>query len=246
MELEFEISKDDLTRGGGEIPNSFREMISQHSNAQGLIILPSDTCYSLAAVCKFIGMADDMNLILNREKVPFSVATSDIDMVIKFREEQKNGGDIFYNLLERFTPGPITIITYLKTEYYTLAKIIEAPDYTAGFRIPSSIVERNVSKFVNYPITTVPIKDKKNIPIKDYNEALESVQANLLKRGKKIKIAGINTKFPFEDKLSTVVRVKWAEHKLGLIREGYFTKSDLKNFLKDNKYFNWDVVIDKV
>ncbi|MDR1406449.1 MAG: Sua5/YciO/YrdC/YwlC family protein [Tannerella sp.] len=242
MNLEFEIRQKDLT-GDGDIPSQYKERIYNFLSGKGLIICPSDTCYSVATMCKFDDMGDTLNTILERDDMPFSVAVNDMKTISKYVVEDNS--QVFNKLLDWFTPGPITCIGVIIRECRDFCKIIHAEkDDTVGVRIPDSKIERTIAEIANCPITTVPVKMGKSTPIKDYNEAVCCIGKSIEEKGltEKVKVAGIETTLSFVEKLSTVVRVDSTVRELQIVRPGYISEIELNLFLRQECLDNWKIV----
>jgi L-threonylcarbamoyladenylate synthase len=124
-------------------------------------------------------------------------------------------------LLEKFTPGPITIVCHanskLPIEFTT--KTIGARDRTIGVRIPDSIVERDVASCTNYVNTTVAVRyPKDGTIVQNFEQAIEIIsnRIELLGNTPWAAIEGGN----FCCNHSTVVQVTDDVEKIKLIREG--------------------------
>jgi L-threonylcarbamoyladenylate synthase len=245
IKLEFEITEQELTPGG-DIPPAFGQKIYAHLADGGLIICPSDTCYSLAAMCSFADMGNTLNIILERQEMPFSVAVDGVVMATEYVQEEN---EVFYKLLEWFTPGPITCIAEIRKELTSFSKIIHAgKDDTVGIRISDSIIERTIARFVNCPITTVPAKIGTNPPTKNYDEACRNIINSVntkIRDGKlkePVKIAGIKIDDSFTNKLSTVIRIENVLKELQIVRPGYITENELNLFFIENQLSDWKIV----
>jgi L-threonylcarbamoyladenylate synthase len=75
-EAEFVIGKDERTRGGS-LPGSVLENVAEIIQQGGFVLLPSDTCYSIAAQPP---RSEDarrrINTLLGRTDIPISLAFS--------------------------------------------------------------------------------------------------------------------------------------------------------------------------
>ncbi|MDO4707201.1 MAG: Sua5/YciO/YrdC/YwlC family protein [Porphyromonadaceae bacterium] len=246
MKLKFEIRKGSLTPGGN-IPYEYHTQIREHLQKGGIIICPSDTCYSIAAAClpNALKIGDYLNSILNRNpQWPFSVA---FDHAMRAKEYIRDPNGVCIKLLEHFTPGPITAISIIAREKIYLSEIIHSEkDDTIGIRIPDSCIESKLAELAGHPITTVPAKvGEEAPPIRDYESARDCIIDSIEKHGlsELVPLAGIEGTNGFTDKLSTVVRVKeelGPNSKLEVLREEYITKVMLKGFL-DKHNLNWSI-----
>ncbi|WP_373811819.1 L-threonylcarbamoyladenylate synthase [Porphyromonas loveana] len=249
MELEFEIKKDSLTPGGN-IPYEYNIQIQEHFRKGGIIICPSDTCYSIAAACLpgAYKIGNYLNTILCRNsKWPFSVAFGSVMMVEKYISPNS----VCISLLDCFSPGPITAVCDIAEAYRSLSRIIHSEkDDTIGIRIPDSNIERRLADLAKHPITTVQAKIGETPPIKDYEVAKNCIINSIKELGwsKKLPVAGIEGAASFTEKLSTVVRVKelGSKSRLEIIREGYISKDALRSFLSDNEFINWSITVGNI
>ncbi|MDR1222590.1 MAG: Sua5/YciO/YrdC/YwlC family protein [Tannerella sp.] len=243
IKLEFEITENNLTPGG-EVPFSYKEMIRAHLFDKGLIICPSDTCYSVAAMCNFTDIGDILNIILERKDMPFSIAVDNVKMAEEYMDKDDK---VALMLLEHFAPGPITCISEIEEHKEDFCKIIHSQkDGTVGVRIPDSSIERAVASFANCAITTVPVRMGESPQIRKYEDAIsfiiKRVQKKSYKFDKPIKLAGIKANIPFSNKLSTVVRIENVLKQLQIVRAGYITNEKLNDFIVKNRLYGWKVV----
>lgn len=142
----------------------------------GFVLLPSDTCYSLAMVPHDKGRRDMINGILDRpEDWPMSVAFSSINSVRRFVDLSP----VAARILEAFTPGPITVVCESRPDPDVLMFVTEgigSLDATIGVRIPDSPIEREVASCTDHPVTTVAVRDREGKPIRSFEQALEQVE----------------------------------------------------------------------
>jgi L-threonylcarbamoyladenylate synthase len=147
----------------------------------GMLLLPSDTGYSLAAVPANEQVYTTINLILDRGEMPVSLAFDSLFSVDLFIELN----NVVAALLEMFTPGGITIVC--KAREQVPAKFIRDSihvfDHTIGVRIPDSKIEREVARSCNAPITTVAVRDANGAVVQDFNKALAIVSAGMERVG---------------------------------------------------------------
>lgn len=111
------------------------EIISQG----GIVALPTETVYGLGGRADKKEVVDKLYALKRRPKdKPLSFVLDSADKAIR------NYFDIFppfgYRLIEKFWPGPLTII------YYT------SEDKKIGVRVPSHVVANAVLRMLNFPI----------------------------------------------------------------------------------------------
>ncbi|MBL7886202.1 MAG: Sua5/YciO/YrdC/YwlC family protein [Flavobacterium sp.] len=193
----------------------------------GFIMLPSDTGYSLATVATHPDIYTYINPILNRNSVQISIAVSNEEMLKKFI----TSNPIATALLGEFSPGPITIVCKKETNIpsnYT-EEVIKSYDETIGVRIPDSLIEREISTIVGYPITTVAVRDNNNTIVQNFNDAIAIVKKGISKlyKEKQKKITWIAIEGgDFYKNHSTVVKIN-DNKSVTILREGQITKEQI-------------------
>lgn len=197
------IRKEDMTRNGS-LTNKNIQRIKQHLLHHDLVLLPSDTCYSLAFCAAFAKEEyDQLNVILNRKDEPISLAFPSVLVA----ESYITFNLYSWKLLERFTPGPLTIVCKVTdSKNKKILEIVRSKDETVGVRIPDSQIERQVAGSTLFPITTIAVRDEKKMVIQDFQAALRKVQDGMKKlrnRPRLIAIEGAG----FFNNHSTIVKV---------------------------------------
>jgi len=190
----------------------------------GLILLPSDTCYSLAALPVNLQTVKSLNIILNREDIPFSLAFPNFE---KIMESMVLSEKLIY-LFQKFTPGCLTVVCKAKDR--VLADLTRSQDGTIGVRLTDSIIERIVAGLTDFPITTVPPKFN-SLVIQDFDLAIKVVQDGIVKLGKEIPWAAIEAE-KFYSMYSTVVG-EGRDGGLLLFREGGISFSKIINTIEN-------------
>jgi L-threonylcarbamoyladenylate synthase len=202
----------------------------------GFVLLPSDTCYSIAALASNNRVFDTINTLLNRPKDPISLAFQNLPQVERFAELNP----ISAVLLETLTPGPLTVVCKARPEVpiELTAEIVGSTDRTIGVRIPDNNIERDIAACTRYPITTVAIRDPKdNKPVKNFNRAINIVSES---------IKNLETAFwgfsiegdEFCANISTVVRVASDGEKIKLLRQGDIPFEDIKTLANNIPFWS--------
>ena len=136
-------------------------------------------------------------------------------------------------LLERFTPGPITIVCKandsISDEF--LAQNIASTDRTIGVRIPDSTVERDIAASTKYPIMTVAVREANGDTVQDYNRAVEIVAAGIEGTNWQGNWTGIESTSSWHFCHSTVIRVN-QDAGIELLREGDIELGEIQEALK--------------
>ena len=115
----------------------------------GIVVFPTETVYGIGtngldskAISKVYHVKQRP---LNK---PISLLVSSLEMVKAVTE---NISDIEYKLMEKFFPGPLTII--LKKNKLVPNNLTNNTD-TVGIRLPDNIIARKLIEYANVPIAT--------------------------------------------------------------------------------------------
>jgi L-threonylcarbamoyladenylate synthase len=210
---DFIIEKSFRTEGGA-LATSFVQKARDKLLKRGFILLPSDTCYSLAALAADEFARKSVNAILGRPDDPISLAFPNYFSVHRLIEVDNTTA----LLLEHFTPGPITVVCQAKADVSQdfLANIASF-DRTIGVRIPDSFIEREIAASTDYPLMSVAVRDDTGKPVQIFRDACEIVSAGTQRLGSVGWGAIEGDGFYFSH--STVVRVGGVD-KVTLLREG--------------------------
>jgi len=201
---------------GGALPTSLIQRVRSKLMRRGFVLLPSDTCYSLAALAVDEDTRRTVNSILQRKDWPISLAFSS-DLAVQQLIEVDNTAAL---LLEWFTPGPITLVCKAKADVSSalLCGAIGSPDRTIGVRIPDSRIERDVAASTKFPLMSVAVRDPETgETIQDFDRACQVVSSGIDRFGH---VGwGALEGDGFYASHSTVVRVGGSEG-ASLLREG--------------------------
>lgn len=203
----------------------------------GLVILPSDTCYSLAGLAVSRQLPKKINQILKRNDEPISLAFPNFKMV----EEYASLNIFTANLLETFTPGPITVICEANKDISQklASEVTRSKDYTLGVRIPDSFIEREIANCTKYPITTVAIRNNKKVPLKNFVKAIEIVKRGIQAIDETISLIAIEGDEKFSESISTVAKYNKIKKKIEIIRSGSISKDEITSI--NSKYPIWGI-----
>lgn len=195
---EFIIKLTDRTANGALKTESILKIRNILEN-RGAILLPSDTCYSLAVLPIDKDMMQLVRTILDREDHPISLAFPNFEIIKQYLEINTTSAKLF----EQFTPGCITVVCKAKEKSF--ADITLTQDGTIGVRLTDCEIERTVAGCTNYPITTTPPKYNNNV-IREFDIACKIIQEGIRKLRNPILWAAIETD-RFYSETSTVVTV---------------------------------------
>ena len=213
---------------GGSLPTSVVQQVGAALLRWGFVLLPSDTCYSLGALPIDESVRNKVNVILSRKDEPISLAFGSYLQVQRFVQMDNTTA----MLLERFTPGPITVVSKAKPDISkeVLTRTIGVTDGTIGVRIPDSRIERDIAASTQYPLMTIAVRDlDTGEAIQEFDRALEIVSQGIDKVGGAGWAAIEGDEFYASH--STVVRVSGVG-KVELLREGDISFADIQEAIK--------------
>jgi L-threonylcarbamoyladenylate synthase len=224
---DFTYGRDALTPGGA-LPGWVVQQVRSKLLSRGLVVLPSDTCYSLAALAADDETHDLLNAVLGRGFSPLSLVFPSYLRAQEFIEIDRLSALLF----ERFTPGPITIVCPAtdRVPRKFLTQTIASARGTIGARISDSFPEREVAASTPYPLTTVAIREPGNgAAVRDFSRALEIVEAGTGRLG--IPWGAIAGEILYPNH-STVVEVN--QNQVRLLREGHIPFDTVLAAVREN------------
>ena len=141
----------------------------------GIVIFPTETVYGIGANGLDTKAIEKLYKLKKRpHNKPISLLVSDIDMV---NLVAKDITDLEYKIMERFFPGPLTIVLKKRK---IVPDILTANRDTIGIRMPSGKIARKLIEYVGSPIATSSANisgelSKTNIEalIQDFNEQVD-------------------------------------------------------------------------
>lgn len=214
---------------GGSLHSYHVQRIARHLLAHGVVLLPSDSCYSLAALAVNRDMYRNINLLLNRHDLPISIAFPNYNKA----QEYANLHSLAACLLQQFTPGLITVVCRASSrmpEKFT-EEVVRSNDGTVGVRIPDSIVEREVANCTMFPITTVAVRDEHDNIVQHFEQAVEIVKRGMTRLRAPLPWIAIEGG-SFATEHSTVVRVNEVAGRVELIRPGAIPFEAIQEVIK--------------
>lgn len=115
----------------------------------GIVIFPTETVYGIGANGLDENAVEKLYDIKQRPlNKPISLLVSDMNMV---NEIAKDITELEYKLMEKFFPGPFTIILKKRD---IVSNIVTAGKDTVGIRMPSGEIARKLIEYANVPIAT--------------------------------------------------------------------------------------------
>lgn len=145
--------------------------------AGGFVMLPSDTAYSVATWLTTTRIRGQVNQLLQRANEPISLAFPSARVARRWTADN----EIVTRLLERFTPGPITVVCAASPliPVAVTRDGLGSLNHTIGVRVPDSVVERQVAGVGSSAITTVPVRDLRasgKPPVTGFEDAVSIIR----------------------------------------------------------------------
>ena len=184
----------------------------------GTVIFPTDTVYGLGANANDDSAVEKIFEIKNRDKKkPINVLIADFEDILKVaeiptREEGK--------LMEKFWPGPLTIILKRKEN---IANMAASNGETIGVRMPKSEIARNLIREVGFPLATTSVNISGDEPATEINKINEKVHEK------------VDFVLENDEKCSEIAStiVEFKDGKPEILREGEIKRADILSALRD-------------
>ncbi len=114
-----------------------------------IVVFPTETVYGIGANAFDEKAVKRLYDIKQRNlSQPTSVLVSNMEMINSISEDIT---DVEYKIMEKFFPGPLTIILKKKN---VVPNIVTANQATIGVRMPNSEIARKLVEYANVPIAT--------------------------------------------------------------------------------------------
>ena len=174
--VDFDGNRFHVSRGGS-LSYSYLREIKYVLGQGGVLIIPSDTCYSLASLPFIAGSISRIANIepdLMKKEIPLSF--SSLSMLERFCILTSRD----YRIIDDFCPGPITLVCEMKKKMIdrNFDEMINT-NKTIGIRIPDSPIERQICDYINSPITTCAVRDDKKNVVQNYDDVVSIVQSRI-------------------------------------------------------------------
>jgi len=223
------VGRDDRDAQGRLRPEHL-EAVCRVLQDRGFVLLPSDTAYSIAAWLRTERTRDAINRMLQRPDEPISLAFPSVAVVQRWTTRNT----VADRLLERFTPGPITVVrpaSRLVPADLT-NKAFHSQNRTIGVRIPNSVEERQVAGATGNPVTTVAVRNlTSEAPVTSFAEAVDIVRAGIATIGGAPWCA-IEGEIRYQ-RHSTVVEVLGDDGDYRLIRPGSIPEEEIRDCIEE-------------
>jgi L-threonylcarbamoyladenylate synthase len=172
----------------------------------GLCLVPSDTCYSIAALpFRRDAIARLGRVLPGKEQEPIPLCFGSLALVKKW--VRLTPRDI--RAIDEFWPGPLTLVCEI-AEWHD-PEIVSEMLHTVGnigVRIPDSAVERQISSELERPITTCAVRDEAGRAVQSFDDAISVVRGRIDAIGEPISFAAIRGRRRLSRTVSTVATVQ--------------------------------------
>lgn len=199
----------------------------------GLCILPSDSSYVLTGLVAEQGVSRDIDLLLERNGAPMSLAFGDLRKVT----EKMDFDNQAYEFFKRLTPGGLTFVAQpMKKAFNSFSAKCLYADGTIGVRLTESLIETQIANY--FPMPSVPIRNSDCMEVSSAKEAWSIIADRSTKLHSSRKIALIDGLVKYPGRLSTVVKEElqngyWY---IKIIREGAVSAENILKVALECKY----------
>ncbi len=195
---------------------------AQEIKKGNLVLFPTETVYGIGANALDQNAVKKIFIAKGRaQDNPLIVHVSNMQMVEDIVE---NIGTVERKLIEKFWPGPLTII-FQRKEKELIPDVVTANLDTVGIRMPSNLIAQKLIEKAGVPIAA----PSANVSGRPSGTKIEDIIAELDGKVEYILDGGF-TDIGLE---STVIRVK--ENEINILRPGKITKEQLEEVAKDVK-----------
>lgn len=202
-----------------EIDKQIKE-VANIIKAGGIVIIPTDTVYGIAADALNEKAVKKIYEIKKRKTSnPCSILVSNIDMIKKVVKDISSKEE---KIINNFFPGPITLVIKKNGE---IPDVVTSGLDTIGIRMPNDEFLLKVIDIIGKPIVATSL----NVAGEKSKTSIENISDEILNNIDCIVDNG-KTKIGLA---STVVRLD--EKEIKIIREGPITKEMIQNALKEEK-----------
>lgn len=206
----------------------------------GLVLLPSDTCYALAADPRDTRALCALRLALDRGDAFLSVSMPTLDQLRIFADIGTGGR----RLAGALFPGPLTItaeMTDFAREHFGSNL---SPNGMLGGRITDSPIEAQISAAYGWPLTTTAIRDDRGEEVRNLADAWAIVERGLDLVGELVGFLPLlcvieGGGFNYCEH-STVISIDRASSRLSLLRPGAYEWGDVQRASRKLGPYDYD------
>lgn len=200
---------------GGGLSWDNRTRVKFVLNGAGIVMLPSDTGYSVAMCPKVSGLSTTLHA-LSFGKDPISLSFFNLVQIERFA----NLSIIDRRIVAHHCPGPVTLVCRChKIVSGELQRLLRIHN-TVGCRLADSCIEREIASDMDFPITTMAVRDDRGTIVQSFDDAFEILNQKIsLMENRPFFLAIRKWGFPYSDQ-STVIATHTNPDKSTVIRDG--------------------------
>lgn len=176
----------------------------------GLCVIPSDTCYAIAADPLRKGLPEVINTVLQRHNTAISLSFGSQRML----ERYVRLGYADLRVLDASSrQEPLTLVAPVRPDAHELLRTslpaaLGGDPGHLGVRLSFSMVERQIASEYDKPLTTAAIYYDDGSPMRDFSDALDYVVTRLDQTGQTAALAAVRHPTVKSGGVSTVVGFK--------------------------------------
>ncbi len=238
--MNFEGDRIKMSLGGSISYGHLRE-IRQVLQFGGILIIPSDTCYSLASLpYQTASLRRIANIEPNVQHKEIPLSFSGLQMLEKYCKLTSKD----FHAIDKFCPGPVTLVCEMKQEHVLngLDKLIHTNE-TIGVRIPDSAIERQICDFIEGPITTCAVRSDDGKIIQNYDDIVSIVRKRIKNVIDNYQIMAVQIpQFKYKEE-STVVSLQpkiIGPYEIKVYREGIVDPKKIKHESERLSWFDYE------
>jgi tRNA A37 threonylcarbamoyladenosine synthetase subunit TsaC/SUA5/YrdC len=232
---------------GDSLPQGELRQVVHTLRSGGICILPSDTCYGVAALpFRRDAMSHLATILPDKAAEPIPLAFGSLGLIEQFVKLTASDE----RLADTHWPGPLTLVCEINDfhEKRALESMLHTKG-TIGVRISDSAVERQISIELQRPITTCALRDESGHPVQSFDDAFNLTRSRMKAKDERFLLFGVRTPHLTYNDLSTVVTVQEgalpvneklsAPDAVYLYRPGVFSRRTLERTLRRMSPSDW-------
>jgi len=180
--------------------------LKKHLYNDGLIIYPTDTLYGIGYNFFSVNAQIKLDLLKNRNNIPYSVAVSNIEMISNLTSQSLKQFKLFNKIY------PYSKMTYLfKLKDNIDIKLVKGSNLI-GIRIPNKESVKILIDFLKFPITTTSVNFSGSPPLNSSDEIKKMIEQTefsddiILVDGGKLPLSTGSTIIDFSGKKIKIIR----------------------------------------
>lgn len=209
--------------------------VVEHIQAGELCLLPSDSSYVLTGLATERGVTDDVDTVLQREKLEMSLAFGSLRLARRWAEMST----MAVRFVGQLTPGGLTFVappTSAAMRGLATSRL-NAPG-TIGLRLTESRVETQLAYEVEQPLTSTPVRGPDGSEAATAEEAMAIVARRVSDLPSKRRLATVVGTVSYPGRLSTVAQEvrHGGLRRIRVLRQGAIALETVRRVARDCRY----------